>query len=298
MSSIAPARVELPVDTLEAQPATQPPKGRRGLVMTLVLAVVAIFWVSPLALLVITAVRPLSDFISNGPLSWPDAFTWSNFSDAWDIGNFATTYRNSLLLALMKVPLGVLLAAMLGFALAKLRMKFRRTVMFSVFLGLTIPIYITIVPVFIMMRQAGATDSLFGLLGPYLAFGIPFEVLVLQSFFRQIPDEIFEAARVDGAGDWRIFFTIVLPLSTPALVTVAILDAVATWNEFLFALILLNSDAHKTIPVGLLNFQGQFANNNTGLAAGILIAVVPILIAYTLLQRWIVGGLTAGATKG
>jgi len=103
---------------------------------------------------------------------------------------------------------------------------------------------------------------------------------------------------MDGAGEWRIFFRLILPLSVPALITVAILDGVATWNEFLFALIVLNSDASKTIPVGLLNFQGQFANNNTGLAAGILIAVVPILIAYTLLQRWIVGGLTAGSLKG
>lgn len=298
MTSIAPVRIDAPAVPAAPGPARQPSKGRKGLVITLVLAVAAIFWISPLVLLVITAIRPLSDFIGNGPLSWPDQLTWTNFKDAWDIGNFATTYRNSALLALLKVPLGVLVSAMLGYALAKLRMKFRRTVMFTVFLGLTIPIYIAIVPVFIMMRSAGATDSLFGLIGPYLAFGIPFEVLVLQSFFRQIPDEIIEAAKVDGAGDWRIFFTVVLPLSTPALVTVAILDAVATWNEFLFALILLNSDANKTIPVGLLNFQGQFANNNTGLAAGILIAVVPILIAYTLLQRWIVGGLTAGATKG
>jgi len=192
----------------------------------------------------------------------------------------------------------VLLSAMLAFALAKLRMRFRATIMFTVFLGLTIPIYITIVPVFVMMRSIGQTDSLLGLIGPYLAFGIPFEVLVLQAFFRQLPDEILESARIDGAGEWRIFFTIILPLSTPALVTVFILDAVATWNEFLFALILLNSDENKTIPVGLLNFQGQFANNNTGLAAGILIAVLPILLAYILLQRWIVGGLTAGATKG
>ena len=92
--------------------------------------------------------------------------------------------------------------------------------MFAVFLGLTIPIYITIVPVFVMLRSIGQTDSLLGLVGPYLAFGIPFEVLVLQSFFRQLPDEIIEAAKIDGAGDWRIFFTIVLPLSTPALVTV------------------------------------------------------------------------------
>jgi raffinose/stachyose/melibiose transport system permease protein len=191
-----------------------------------------------------------------------------------------------------------MLSAMLAYALAKLRIRFRRTIMFGVILGLTIPIYIAVVPVFIMLRGMGATDSLLGLIGPYLAFGIPFEVLVLQAFFRQIPDELIEAAKIDGAGAWRIFFTLILPLSLPALVTVAILDAVATWNEFLFALIVLNSDASKTIPVGLLNFQGQFASNNTGLAAGILIAVVPILIAYVVLQRWIVGGLTAGATKG
>jgi raffinose/stachyose/melibiose transport system permease protein len=272
------------------------PKG--GIGMTILLAILAIFWISPLALLVITAVRPLADFVANGPLSWPETFTLSNFADAWGIGNFGTTYRNSMFLLLLKTPVGVLVSAMLAYALAKLRIRFGTAIMYTVFLGLTIPIYITIVPVFVMMRSIGATDSVFGLVGPYLAFGIPFEVLVLQSFFRQLPDEIIEAAKIDGAGPWRIFFTLILPLSTPALVTVFILDAVATWNEFLFALILLNSDANKTIPVGLLNFMGQFSNNNTGLAAGILIAVVPILIAYIFLQRWIVGGLTAGATKG
>jgi raffinose/stachyose/melibiose transport system permease protein len=298
MTSLAPAEAVFGTDQEPDRPPASRPRRSGGMATTIGLAVVAIFWISPLALLIVTALRPLPDFIGQGPLSWPASFTFQNFLDAWGIGNFASTYRNSFLIALIKVPLGVLISAMLGFALAKLRMKFRRTVMFSVFLGLTIPIYIAIVPVFIMMRSVGGTDNLLGLLGPYLAFGIPFEVLVLQSFFRQIPDEIVEAARVDGAGDWRIFFTVVLPLSAPALVTVAILDAVATWNEFLFALILLNSDANKTIPVGLLNFQGQFANNSTGLAAGILIAVVPILLAYILLQRWIVSGLTAGALKG
>ena len=274
------------------------PKPKGGIVMTVVLAVIAAFWISPLVLLVITAIRPLSDFVGKGPLTWPDVFTWQNFTEAWAIGNFDTTYTNSAILLILKVPIGVLLSAMLAFALAKLRMRFRATIMFTVFLGLTIPVYITIVPVFVMMRSIGQTDSLLGLVGPYLAFGIPFEVLVLQAFFRQLPDELFESARIDGAGEWRIFFTIVLPLSTPALVTVFILDALSTWNEFLFALILLNDDANKTIPVGLLNFQGQFANNNTGLAAGILIAVLPILFAYILLQRWIVGGLTGGAMKG
>lgn len=285
-----------------AMPGSDPQdrkKGRKGgLGLTLIISVVAIVWIAPLALLVITAIRPLSDFIGTGPLAWPQEFTLSNFTDAWRIGNFEATYRNSLILAVIKVPLGVLISAMLAYALAKLRIRFGKIIMFSVFLGLTIPIYITIVPVFIMLRSAGVTDSLVGLIGPYLAFGIPFEVLVLQSFFRQVPDEIIESAKIDGANSWRIFFTMMLPLSAPALVTVGILDAVATWNELLFALIILNSDNSKTIPVGLLNFQGQFANNNTGLAAGILIAVVPILIAYIFLQKYIVGGLTAGATKG
>ena len=298
MTSIAPVAALPDAHIADEAPPPRPPRGKGGIPLTIILALVSIFWIAPLALLVITAIRPLSDFVGSGPLSWPQEFTWTNFTDAWRIGNFASTYRNSIVLALIKVPLGVLIAAMLAYALSKLKIRFARIIMFSVFLGLTIPIYITIVPNFITLRSFGLTDSLVGLTGPYLAFGLPFCVLVLQSFFRQVPDEIIEAAKIDGAGPWRIFFTIMLPLSTPALVTVAILDGVSTWNELLMALIILNSENSKTVPVGLLNFQGQFANNNTGLAAGILIAVVPILIAYILLQRWIVGGLTAGATKG
>jgi len=298
MSSGAPV-VALPDAVVGVpDPLQNRPRPKGGVAMTVVLTIVAVMWIAPLVLLVTTSLRPLSDFIARGPLSWPADFTLSNFAEAWGIGNFAATYRNSALLALMKVPIGVLISAMLAFALSKLRIRFRKTIMFAVFMGLTIPIYITLVPIFIMLRSAGITDSLLGLVGPYLAFGIPFEVLVLQSFFRQVPNEIIESAKLDGASNWRIFWTIMLPLSAPALVTVGILDAVSTWNELLFALIILNSDAHKTIPVGLLNFQGQFSNNNTGLAAGILIAVVPILIAYILLQRYIVSGLTAGATKG
>ena len=250
-------------------------------------------------LLVITALRPLSDFVANGPLAWPQEWTLQNFADAWGIGNFATTYRNSAFLLILKVPLGVLISAMLAFALAKLRTSLRCR---NHVRGIPGPDHPDLHHHRAGLHHAAQhrrdRQPVPGLVGPYLAFGIPFEVLVLQSFFRQLPDELIEAAKMDGAGPWRIFFTLILPLSTPALVTVFILDAVATWNEFLFALILLSSDAHKTIPVGLLNFQGQFANNNTGLAAGILIAVVPILIAYIFLQRWIVGGLTAGATKG
>ena len=271
---------------------------RGGILVTVLLTVAALLWFSPLLILLLTGLRTASDFLAHGPLSWPTELTLANFPDAWETGSLATTYRNTILITVIKVPLGVLISAMLAFALAKLRIRFRATILFVVLLGLTIPIYISVVPLFTMLRSVGLTDSLAGLLGPYLAFGIPFQVLVLHAFFRRLPDEIIEAARVDGASNARIFFRIVLPLSVPALVTVGILDAVATWNEFLMALILLSSPDNRTLTLGLLGFQGQFATNYTGLAAGILLVVAPVLIAYAFLQRYVVSGLTAGSIKG
>lgn len=286
------------------RPALQSRSSRRRrisipkIVATIAITLVAAFWFSPFVILLFTSVRSASDFLQNGPLVAPNSFTLANFGIAWEQGLFSSTYVNSALITIVKVPVGVAISALLAFALAKLQMRFRRAVMFFVFLGLTLPIYIAVVPIFGIVRSIGLIDNLWGLLLPYLAFGIPFTTLVLQSFFRSVPDGIIEAARIDGASNLRIFVQVVLPLSIPVLVTVSILDVVATWNEFLLALVILNSDENKTLPLGLLNFSGQFGTNYTALAAGILIAVLPMLIAYALLQRYIVSGLTAGAVKG
>jgi len=266
--------------------------------ISLLLIVAALVWFLPFILLITTGIRTTQDFQTGGPVSIPAEFTFQHFIDAWTTGDFATTYTNTILLALVKVPLGVLVSALMAYALARLKVRFRAAVLFLVLLGLTIPIYIALVPLFNTVKAMGLIDNIFGLLGPYLAFGIPFEVLVLYTFFRQLPDEIFEAARMDGAGSWRVFFQIVLPLSLPALATVFILDAVGTWNELLMALTIISSDENKTLPLGMLNFSGQFTTNYNGLAAAILIGILPILIAYALLQRYIVSGLTAGAVKG
>lgn len=282
-----------------------PPRRRRSrrtvlvrVVVTVLLVVAALVWFLPFVLLLTTGIRTTQDFQRGGPVSLPTEFTLENFVDAWRTGDFETTYVNSIMLAAVKVPLGVFVSALMAFALAKLKVRFRGVVLFLVFLGLTIPIYIALVPLFNTVRAMGLIDNVFGLLGPYLAFGIPFEVLVLYSFFRQLPDEIFEAARMDGAGSWRVFFQIVFPLSLPVLVTVFILDVVATWNELLMALTIISSDQNKTLPLGILNFSGQFTTNYNGLAAAILIGILPILLAYAFLQRYIVSGLTAGSVKG
>lgn len=180
MTSVAPTTAR-PDGTVAAGGGARTRRSRGGAGATVLMVLAALAWISPLVLLVVTALRPLSDFVAHGPLSWPRDLTFGNFADAWNIGNFAATYRNSALLLILKVPIGVFISAMLAYALAKLRIRFGTAIMYTVFLGLTIPIYITIVPVFVMARSAGLTDNLIGLIGPYLAFGIPFEVLVLHA---------------------------------------------------------------------------------------------------------------------
>ncbi|MFC6064115.1 carbohydrate ABC transporter permease [Streptomyces ochraceiscleroticus] len=273
-------------------------RAARMLAATGVLAVLAVLWFSPLLILLSTAVRTAADFAGNGTLSLPHDLTLRNFPAAWETGRFSTTYVNTMLITVVKTPIGVFISALLAYALAKLELRYRRGVMILVFAGQTVPIYIAIVPLFMMERSLGLTDSLWGLLPPYLAFGLPFTTLVLQQYFRWLPDELFEAARMDGAGDLRIFLQFVIPLSLPVLVTVTVLDMVATRNEMLMALIILSSPGHNTLALGMLNFSGTFSTDYTGLSAGILIAVVPILVIYAFLQRWIVGGLTTGAVKG
>lgn len=273
-------------------------KRARALIGTGVLIIIAFFWASPVLILASTAVKTAADFGAHDEMSLPHSLTFANFKAAWDVGQFGVSFINSGLITLVKVPLGVLLAALLSYSLAKLRIHLRGTITFVMLLGLTVPVFIAVVPIFTMLRHVGLIDNIWGLLPPYLAFGLPFEVLILTSFFRRIPQEVIEAARIDGSSELRIFVRIILPLSLPVLVTVAILDAVATWNELVIALVLLSSPGHRTVPLSLLNFQGQFTTNFPGLCAGILIALLPILIAYGLMQRWIMSGLTAGAVKG
>jgi raffinose/stachyose/melibiose transport system permease protein len=263
-----------------------------------VLILVAVFWASPVLILVSTAVKTATDFDAHGATSLPGSLTFANFRAAWNVGQFGPSFVNSGLITLVKVPIGVFLAALMSYSLAKLKINLRRSILFLLLLGLTVPIFIAVVPVFTMLRQAGLIDSIWGLLPPYLAFGLPFEVLILTGFFKRIPQELIEAARIDGASELSIFVRVVLPLSLPVLITVAILDAVATWNELVMALVLLSSPGHRTVPLSLLNFQGQFTTDFPALCAGILIALLPILVAYGFLQRWIVSGLTAGAVKG
>jgi raffinose/stachyose/melibiose transport system permease protein len=261
------------------------------------LAALAFLWLVPFLFVVMTALRPQGDLLSRGAFSLPSAIRWSNFARAWEIGHFDIYFRNSGLLILFKVPLGILLASLAAYPLAKMNFRLNAPIFLFFLLGLAIPIHVTLLPLVIMVKQMGIANTLWALIPPYVVFGLPLQILVMRGFFRTIPTELIEAARIDGASELRIFGQLMLPLSVPALATLFIIDALATWNELLIALVLISAEEWRTVPVGLLHFQGEFSSQYTQMMAGVVIAMLPILVLYVVFQRYLVSGITAGALK-
>jgi raffinose/stachyose/melibiose transport system permease protein len=258
------------------------------------LALFAIVWLMPFVSITLSAIRSQGDLISNGVFSIPESIRWENFAQAWETGGFTTYFRNSLFLIVVKVPLGLLIASMAAYPLAKMRFKGSSWVFIFFLIGLAVPVQVTLQPLLVMMKTLGIANSLWALIPPYLAFGFPFQVFVMRGFFRLLPTELIEAARVDGASEASIFFRIMLPLSLPPIATLAIIDALNTWNEFLIALVLISANASRTVPIGLMQFQGQHQSQYTLLMAGVLISIIPVLLIFLFLQRYFVAGLSGG----
>jgi raffinose/stachyose/melibiose transport system permease protein len=261
---------------------------------TVLLLFFAVVWLMPFLTIVLSATRSQGDLISRGVFSLPKSIRWENFVDAWNTGGFTDYFKNSLLLIIFKVPLGLLIASLAAYPLAKMRFKGSGVIFIYFLIGLAVPVQVTLQPLLVMMKNLGIANSLAALLPPYLAFGLPFQIFVMRGFFRLLPNELIEAVRVDGGSEMTIFFRIMLPLSLPPLATLAIIDALATWNEFLIALVLISGKASRTVPVGLLQFQGEYSSQYTLLMAGVLISIIPVLVIFVFLQRYFVAGLTGG----
>ena len=268
-----------------------------NVVATALLVAFAIVWLMPFITIVLSATRTQGDLIARGVFSWPSQLRWQNFVDAWNTGGFTDYFRNSMLLIVFKVPLGLLVASLAAYPLAKMRFKGSSWIFIYFLIGLAVPVQVTLQPLLVMMKNLGIANSLAALVPPYVAFGLPFQIFVMRGFFKLLPNELIEAARVDGASDLTIFFRIMVPLSLPPLATLAIIDALGTWNEFLVALVLISGKASRTVPIGLMQFQGQFSSQYTLLMAGVLISIIPVIAIFVFLQKYFVAGL-AGGVKG
>lgn len=264
----------------------------------LCLAIVALLWLAPFIFILLTALKSRPDLITTGAFGLPTEIVWDNFPDAWERANLATTARNSALITFTKVPLGLFVSALAAFALTRMRFRFQKLIFVVIVMGTMIPVQVALGPLFRLVLDLGLLNKYWGLLFPYIAFGVPYQVFILHGFFQSIPVELDEAAYLDGASRFGVFWRIILPLSKPVLAALFVLDFVATWNEFPMALVIMQRQNSWTIPLSLQAFRGQFSNNYTQMNAAIVMSILPVIIVYMLFQRYFVSGLTTGAVKG
>ncbi|MBO0884155.1 MAG: carbohydrate ABC transporter permease [Mycobacterium sp.] len=250
----------------------------------------------PLLFVAIGGFRTTPD-INAKPVGWPHPWVWTNYSDILGSSEFWRFLGNSALIAVVATTLAVTLGAMATFALS--RYTFRgREAFYSLFVvGLLLPLSAVSLPVYLVLRNLGMLETWYGIAIPEAAFSLPITIVILRPFMHAIPGEIEDAAVVDGSSKLGFFWRILLPLSGPALATVAILAFVTSWNAYLLPLLVVNDQTHYTLPLGVANFQTQYSADTARVLAFTALSMLPALLFFLVAQRRIVGGLT-GAIKG
>jgi raffinose/stachyose/melibiose transport system permease protein len=248
-------------------------------------------------LLVLGNTMRTSREIFKDPTGLPTSINFDSYVRAWQEASFNVYFLNSLMITVASVVLATSVSALAAYILGRYTF-FGSKFLSSFFMaGLMLPFRLAIVPLFLMLNSMGLIDSRIGLILVYAATGIPFSIFILSSFFRQLPKELSEAARIDGAGEFRIFGQIMLPLVRPALATVTVFQFVPLWNDFFFPLILLRSTDKWTLAVGMTRFFGEFQTDWSTLFAGLVITTLPLIILFLLATKQIIAGLTAGIGK-
>lgn len=262
-----------------------------------VLLTVAAIIVTPIAFAALGGFRDAPQLAAD-PVGLPDPWVWTNYTDSLTSPSFWVQLRNSVLVGGLSTGIVVLFAALAAFVLARRQFP-GREIAYTVFtLGLLFPVTVAILPLLILVRDIGLLNNPIGLALPEAAFALPLTIIILRPFFGAIPKELEDAAAIDGCGPLGFFFRILLPLSKPVLVTVAVLALVSSWNQFLLPLVML-SDADKwTLPLGVTNFSTQYTTDTARILAYTTLALVPALGFYLVAERQLVGGLTTGSVKG
>jgi multiple sugar transport system permease protein len=254
--------------------------------------------VLPFAYMVSTSLKPDRLTLEVPPRLLPTHPTTANYTGAWASNDFGRYFVNSLVVALATTVLTVLLASMMAFAFARFEFPGRRILFGLLLLGLMVPTIMLLIPQFLLAKQLMLIDSLWGLVVFYAGGNLALNAFLLRSFFQDIPRELEEAMVVDGAGPWSRYWRLILPLSRPALATVAIFTFLASWDEFTWALTTISDPSKRTLPIAIALFQGQHATSWGLVFAASVIAVLPVVMIFVIFQRQFVSGLTSGALKG
>ena len=259
-----------------------------------VLGMVAV--AAPFAWMVLGSFKTQGELLRVPPTWWPAQLTTQNYDDLFSKANFPRYFLNSTIVALVVTAGNLTFCSMIGYALAKLRFKGRNAVFLLVMATLMIPGMVTFVPLFVLVTNAGLANSYPGLILPFLVS--PFGVFLMRQFFSSLPDDLMDAGRVDGSGELGIFARIMLPLTKPALATLGILTFLGSWNNFLWPLVIAQTEDKYTLPVALALYStGQNAQNFGLLMAGAVVVVVPVLVMFLAFQRHVTKGIAITGIK-
>ncbi|MFD0856845.1 carbohydrate ABC transporter permease [Actinomadura adrarensis] len=279
---------------------TRRPRAKRtakSLSLQLVALLIGAAMVWPVLYAVLSGFKDNSELSSN-PFGLPREWVTGNYTELLASGDFWRQVSNSTVIAIGTALLTVAVSALAAFVFARLAFR-GRELLFTLFaIGLMFPFAVAILPLYVLLRTMGLLDNPLGVILPQAAFGLPVTIIVLRGFFRAIPGEMEEAARIDGCGPFGFFWRILLPMARPALATVSVLAIVTSWNNFFLPLLVFTEPDWWTIPVGVQQFKGEHSTDYARVLAYVTLAMAPALAFYAVAERHLVGGLTAGATKG
>jgi raffinose/stachyose/melibiose transport system permease protein len=262
----------------------------------LLLLAMMLVTVLPFISILTTALHP-SGTLPSG-LEWPSDPQWGNFVDAFGVANMGVLLQSSTFIVLAVVPVALTFATMAGFAIGLLRIPGSRALLLLFVFGLTLPFEGIITPLYFLEREMGLLNTRFAIVLPLIALFMPFGVFWMRAHFANLPADITEAARVDGANTWRLFWRIHVPLARPAIASLGVLMSVWSWNQFLLALVLVEDPSQRTMAGALGAFQGHYATDIPLLCAGTILILLPTLVVYVLFQRHIIAALLQGSVKG
>lgn len=251
----------------------------------------------PVWILIINTLKTKKDIYGN-PFGFPSTWTLENYHSVISDSNFFNYFRNSFTVVVFSLTLILLLGSLCAYALAHWRSKMSGFIYFAIIIGMMLPIKIATIRLLEMMKAFGLLDSLWSLFPVYTAMGIPTSVFILTEFIRSLPGELYEAGFIDGAGRFKIYWSIVLPLIRPALATVAVYNLVPIWNDLWFPLIFINQESQKTVLLAVTKLQGQYTTDWPKLLAILSLSALPVILLYLSMSKQFIRGLTAGAVKG
>ena len=255
-----------------------------------------IFALYPILYMLFTSLRPQQDLFTDAPWSFPSQPTLENYANVLENG-FFTYFSNTVFVTVVSVFVIVVVSLLAAYAISQARSRYTRTIFNFFLLGLAIPLQATIIPIYAIVADLHLYDTLFALILPSIAFGIPLSILVLVTYIRDIPNELHDSMLIDGATHRLILYNLVLPLSRPAIITVVIYETIQVWNSYLFPLVLTQSQSVAVLPLSLANFRGQFTTNVPAILAAVFLSAAPIILLYIIGRRQLLGGLVAGFSK-